>query len=211
VELSAEVSGEPRDAKLSFEWSFGDGASGGGRVVSHRFTRPGVYEAVVTVYGTDDSGGASAPLRITVGEPPHGEGPAGGGTGRRDQAPAHGPASGKEGGATAGEAAGASESASPAAGKTPASKSTGPQGAARARQPTQPPSSGSGDRISGTLVALRTGAALPGSSEPVRAALGAVARRGTDTAATPLGAVLGIVAALGLLGLGGHREIRALR
>lgn len=51
----------------SYEWSFGDGDSGSGVVVSHRFTAPGTYQVQLT--NTDDAGsiGRSAPAQLVVG------------------------------------------------------------------------------------------------------------------------------------------------
>ena len=45
-------------------WDFGDGSSGSGSVVSHQYTSPGVYTAVLRV--TNDAQVASASVRITV-------------------------------------------------------------------------------------------------------------------------------------------------
>jgi hypothetical protein len=81
---------------LSYSWRFGDGASASGEAVAHAFAAAGVYEAVVTVDGADDSGGASAPLRIRVGAPPTAAGDTGGGSGDRERAPAQGPTGGND-------------------------------------------------------------------------------------------------------------------
>jgi hypothetical protein len=113
---------------LRYSWRFGDGASASGQAVAHAFAAPGVYEAVVTVDGSDDSGGASAPLRVRVGAPPEAAGETGGGTGARDRAPAQGPADGPTGG-------GATDPATPApAGREPVQPARAPAG----REPVQP-------------------------------------------------------------------------
>ncbi|MCY4659706.1 MAG: M24 family metallopeptidase [Acidobacteria bacterium] len=54
----------------AYEWSLGDGATGSGRVLTHRYARAGAYAVTLTV--TDDRGGAATAAReVTVasGEP----------------------------------------------------------------------------------------------------------------------------------------------
>ncbi len=49
----------------SYDWGFGDGETGSGETVTHTYTRPGNYQAVLTV--TDDRGASdSAEVTITV-------------------------------------------------------------------------------------------------------------------------------------------------
>ena len=49
----------------TYSWNFGDGSTGTGRIVTHRFTTPGTY--VVTVTATDAAGAStSAPRAIPV-------------------------------------------------------------------------------------------------------------------------------------------------
>ncbi len=49
----------------AYEWSLGDGATGSGRVLTHRYARAGVYAVTLTV--TDDRGGAAtAAGEVTV-------------------------------------------------------------------------------------------------------------------------------------------------
>ncbi|MEZ4658352.1 MAG: PKD domain-containing protein [Caldilineaceae bacterium] len=49
---------------VTFNWSFGDGATGSGRVVSHAYSAPGDY--LVTVIATDDAGSSAASLTVHV-------------------------------------------------------------------------------------------------------------------------------------------------
>ena len=139
---------------LTYAWRFGDGASASGPAVGHAFAAAGVYEAVVTVDGTDDSGGSSAPLRIRVGKPPSAPGATGGGTGARRRAPAQGPARGSGDGSggrpsgsgssgssgSAGSSGPASSSPPPAVTSPPAPAATSPAPPPRAAAPRRPPS-----------------------------------------------------------------------
>jgi hypothetical protein len=101
VHFSAEVAGGAAQGRpLTFTWRFGDGAEKRGQAVAHVFRAAGVYEAVVSVDGSDDSGGSSLPLRIRVGAAREDDGDTGSGTGDRRRAPAQGPAEGSgDGGA----------------------------------------------------------------------------------------------------------------
>jgi hypothetical protein len=217
---------------LRWSWRFGDGASATGQAVAHAFTAPGVYEAVVTVDGSDDSGGASAPLRVRVGAPPKAPGETGGGSGERDRAPAQGPADApkdsKGGGSTtpapAARAPNAPAPAAPAPAPAPAtSPAPAPSAApapaprprarpapARRRRTTTPRPRPGGRVVRGTLVAASVPASLPGAT-PNAAAAQAAARRGTDPKRAPLAPAAGILVAIALVGLGAARERRAVR
>jgi len=144
LHLSAEVvSGAAPGTALRFTWRFGDGRSASGQAVSHAFDEPGVYEAVATVSGADDSGGASQPLRITVGRPPKARGDTGGGTADRRRAPAQGR---EQGGAdeNAAPAPAAPKAAAPnpntatATAPRAAPPATSPRRSARPRRTPQP-------------------------------------------------------------------------
>jgi hypothetical protein len=224
VTLSAEVIGSARGRGLRFEWTFGDGSRSSGPAVRHRYRSPGVYEAFVTVGGVDDSGGSSAPLLIRVGEPPTTPGDTGGGTGERRRSPAHGPARGTGAGGE-GEPSGSGSSTS--AGPTSSSPAP-PSGEPRPRSPSpssqqsaprsQRPARGTRRRsraldgavVRGTLVATRTTTPLAAGRSPSSGGP-AAARRGTDPRSDPFALAAGILAAVGLLGLGGRREWRELR
>jgi len=229
VRLSAEVRGAVRGRALSFRWAFGDGTDATGRAVRHSFRRAGVYEAVVTVDGVDDSGGASEPLRIRVGDPPRNPGDTGGGTGDRRQAPAQGPVNGSGGGGSGGSpapggsspagddgtAAGASSDAAGASSDA-AGSSSDDSGATPSRAGAAALSRHSGsDRraaapvIRGTLVSARVPAPAAAEVEASGTGAEAAARRGTDPDSDPFGWIAGLLAAGALVWLGGRRELRA--
>jgi hypothetical protein len=89
--LEARVTGAPTGTALAVRWRFGDGSEATGPAVSHRWRAAGVYSVVATAEGDDDSGGASEPLVVQVGPARERPGPAGGGGGDRERAPATGP------------------------------------------------------------------------------------------------------------------------
>jgi hypothetical protein len=211
VHLSAEVLGGAAPGhELTFVWSLGDGTRKRGPAVRHAYATPGVYEAVVTVTGSDDSGGSSTPLRLTVGDPPESAGDTGGGRGDRRRAPAQGPAEGPT-------STGAAASPTPAA---PGSPFTAPQTpdatpAPSDRQPApqrrvEPLARQESDTevVRGTLVSTDI-AALPGRPPPAGGPV--AARRGTEPRRGGIGPLAGILAAVAFVGLGIRRERRALR
>ena len=59
VEFDGGGSADPDGRVTSWEWDFGDGATGSGRAVRHAYAEPGRYEVALTV--RDDSG---APLNV---------------------------------------------------------------------------------------------------------------------------------------------------
>jgi PKD repeat protein len=68
VSFDGSHSSDPDGSIVSYQWSFGDGASASGATVNHRYNA-GTYTASLTV--TDDSGAtASATRQITAGAPP---------------------------------------------------------------------------------------------------------------------------------------------
>jgi hypothetical protein len=231
VNLTAVVTDSAPGNALSFAWTFGDGTGKPGEAARHRFRTPGVYEAVVTVTGADDSGGSSEPLRIRVGDPPKAAGGAGGGTGERRRSPTNGPA---RGGGTA-DAVTPSKPA-PSTTATPTLSTPAPaapttrraQPRRTSRPPRQRPAESARPRraalpgrrsrtlagpiIRGTLVGAWSTTPPPGpASAPSRVGESAAARRGTDPHSDAFAPVAGILVTVALLGLGAHRERRALR
>lgn len=68
VSFDGSSSSDPDGRITSYDWSFGDGASGSGESTSHTYTRAGTFTARLTV--TDDSGDTdSATQSITVEQP----------------------------------------------------------------------------------------------------------------------------------------------
>ena len=70
MRLDASTSSDPDGDALTFEWNFGDGGSlGSGAVVTHTYSTPGRYTAVVTV--REGRGGtATASIVIDAGNAP---------------------------------------------------------------------------------------------------------------------------------------------
>ena len=60
-----ELNGSPESAHLSYTWDFGDGTTGSGRRVYHRYSRTGVYLSKLTVTGANGKS-ATMTLPITV-------------------------------------------------------------------------------------------------------------------------------------------------
>ena len=66
VNFDASGSSDPDSDLLTYNWNFGDGGTGVGAFVQHRYQSTGTYDAVVTV--TDGRGGSdTANVRIDVG------------------------------------------------------------------------------------------------------------------------------------------------
>jgi PKD repeat protein len=63
VTLDGSQSSDPDDADLSFSWDFGDGARGGGRVVTHTYEREGTFQVSLEV---TDPHGATGRASATV-------------------------------------------------------------------------------------------------------------------------------------------------
>jgi PKD repeat protein len=69
VSFDGSHSADPDGSITSYQWAFGDGSTGSGATVSHRYGSAGTFQAKLTV--TDDSGGtASATRQITATAPP---------------------------------------------------------------------------------------------------------------------------------------------
>ena len=72
VAFDASRSSDPDRDQLSYEWRFGDGASGAGRALVHQYPGPGTYHGALRLM--DSSGqvgsGAVRPLEVYVKRPP---------------------------------------------------------------------------------------------------------------------------------------------
>jgi hypothetical protein len=231
VHFAAEVvSGATVGQALAYAWRFGDGATASGQTAAHAFAAPGVYEALVTVDGADDSGGSSAPVRIRVGAPPKTGGRGGVGTGDRRRSPAQGPAAGtgEAGGSAPATAAPAHTTPRPATTATTTTTASTPPPPTTSRRPVprpratrrarsrraaprgsaRAPGRGEDKPVRGVLVSARVPAALPGAAPPAPASPSAAARRGADDRNDPFAPAAGVLAAIALVGLGIRRERR---
>lgn len=63
-ELRAQGARDPEGQSLSYAWSFGDGSSGNGSPVKHRFSQAGTFRVVLTV--SDGKKTATAEADVTV-------------------------------------------------------------------------------------------------------------------------------------------------
>jgi large repetitive protein len=72
VAFDASRSSDPDGEQLTYEWQFGDGATGSGRALVHQYPGPGTYDAALRLL--DSSGqvgdGAVRPLQVFVKRPP---------------------------------------------------------------------------------------------------------------------------------------------
>ena len=72
VAFDASRSTDPDGDQLSYEWQFGDGATGSGRALVHQYPGPGTYDAALRVLDSSGQVGAGAvpPLQVFVKRPP---------------------------------------------------------------------------------------------------------------------------------------------
>ncbi len=232
VTLTGHVSGAtPSDGKLSYAWSFGDGTHGRtGVSVSHTFTASGNYPVVLSVTGTNGSGGVSRPLGIVVGAAPTVAGPAQStrGTSRQRRSASAGPQ--KSNGQTPGASSGGAPSSgnqgtnSQSGTNTPSNTNSAAarKGTAHSRSsghhPSTPhhrgtaPATGPGVVVNGRLIAYVT--PVP-ASQLITPAAQARPGHAPPTAApattSPLAAAGGICAIILLLGAGAGTEARSRR
>lgn len=69
VTFDATESTDPDGSVKSYNWSFGDGQTGGGQTIPHRFLSQGTYSVTLTV--TDNSGKSGSVSHTVIVEPPN--------------------------------------------------------------------------------------------------------------------------------------------
>jgi hypothetical protein len=196
VAFTAIVDRAGSGERLTYSWYFDDGHSGSGASASHSFAKRGSYDVVVGVTTPGDEVGASAVVTVQVGAPLSGPDRKGGGSDRGASAPDHG------------AAVGSTTEASPGGGPdtpTPAAQPPPPQPSAKQAPAKADPPAPAGDRVSGVLLSEDS------EARPLQAQATPAARTGDpggEGGGLP-GAALGLIAGLGLLGLGGLIEARS--
>jgi PKD repeat protein len=71
LELWANVTGGNVSSQLTTSWDFGDGGTGAGSPVTHRYSAPGTYLARADVHDTaGNAGSGNLSIRVTAGGPP---------------------------------------------------------------------------------------------------------------------------------------------
>jgi len=204
VHFSAVVAGAGAGEELTCSWYFDDGASAAGTEATHSFDKRGSYDVVVGVTSAGDAVGASAVVTIQVGPPLSGPDRRGGGESRATDATDHGAANGP--------GSGTGSSLDPAGGQvghTP--PDTRPPAASSVRRgtPDRPGSESRPQAPRGTLVAGElVSAEVESDSSPRQQAPARRGRLDSDGGGIP-GVVWGLLAAVGLLGLGGVIEARS--
>lgn len=199
VSFEAIVEQAGAGEQLTYSWYFDDGHSAGGASVTHSFAERGSYDVVVGVTSAGDSAGASAVVTVQVGAPLAGPDRKGGGTNEDAGAPDHGAATGT---------AGASPTAPSAGSPTPPPTAAPEAADGPDREPEQPQPEPAGKQVSGLLL---TSADI---SPPQPPAATPAARTGKLSGGDGGGGLsdtaVGVLAALGLLGLGALGEVRGL-
>jgi len=193
VEFSAVIERAGAGEQLTYSWYFDDGHSANGAQARHSFAKRGSYDVVVGVTTPGDKAGASAVVNIQVGAPPPGPDRKGGGRVDDAEAPDHGAVAGTHGAVPPGPAA-PSPSTAPA--------TSAPAEPAQAKGDQQPAPAQQGERVSGLLLDGTETAAEP--AKPVAARSGSLDEGGPGLS----GAALGLLATLGLLGVGALAESR---
>lgn len=210
VTFTAIVERAGSGEQLSYSWYFNDGHSARGETASHSFAKRGSYDVVLGVTTPGDSAGASAVVTIQVGAPLSGPNRKGGGRSRDAEAPDHGAATGTRGAVPPGPGspAPATTPATSAASHTPAARSypcpDSDQKCDRARERQRPPEQ---QRVSGVL--LTSAAAQQPVPPPETGAARAGSLGDPDGGAGLSDTALGLLATLGLLGLGALLEARS--
>jgi hypothetical protein len=198
VTFTAIVDRAGAGEQLSYSWYFDDGSSSTGARTRHRFSKRGSYDVVVGVTTPGDDTGASAVVTVQVGAPLSGPDRKGGGRNSDADAPDHGAAGGPSNGSSAG--GGDSTAAAEAAAPSRPQPDSHPKGA------QQPDELADGQRVSGVPI---SGERAPDPPEPAAAPAARAGRlsEGGGGASLP-DAALGLLATVGLLGLGALIEVR---
>jgi hypothetical protein len=97
IAFTARVDGVAAGEDVRVRWTFDDGETASGLRVRHAFEEPGTYKVVVGVTSDENPTGASAIVRIRVGEPAPAPDREGGGTNPDEEAPDSGAATGSRG------------------------------------------------------------------------------------------------------------------
>ncbi|MGX6446921.1 PKD domain-containing protein [Patulibacter sp. S7RM1-6] len=142
VAFTASV--EPERDGLTYEWHFGDDATGEGARASHRYAEPGTYEAYVTV--TDGTiSGTSEPITVRVGKAKEPEKASTSSGGASDGDSATGSStggstggSGSSGGASSGGSASGASPSSAGSSAAPPHSASAPRTTPRRRTPDEP-------------------------------------------------------------------------
>jgi hypothetical protein len=210
VAFSATVEGVGSGEQASYSWTFGDGErlTDAGAEVSHSFAEPGSYAIVVGVTTPGNETGASAVVRVQVGQASQG-GPnrEGGGNNKAKDAPEQGAADGPSG---SGTDSGASASLPPPASSFPEPvPAPEPEAQPPAETERAPEPGPEGEEVSGLLIGSTATAAPEAETPPEQQA---AARTGTPSDESAGGggglpvAAWGILASVGLLGAGALTE-----
>lgn len=215
VNFSATVEGAGTGEQIEFSWYFDDGMRASGKIVSHRFAKPGRYKIFVTVTGAGNETGTSNIVMVQVGDPAK-SGPdrKGGGTNKGENAPDHGAATGPATG-TPGESGSASFPPPPVESFPPPTESfPEPEPEPLPQPEPQPAPEPEGEPVSGVLLE-EGGTAAPepetgSEEEPAAARTGTLSEKGGGDGGGLPDAAIGFVITGALLGAGGLIEARNL-
>jgi len=210
VSFTATAEGAGAGEELTFSWYFDDGQSAEGPRVRHAFKRRGSFDVVVGVTTPTDRTGATAVVTIQVGEPIDGPNRKGGGRNRAAGAPDHGaadgPAKGSGRGLGSGSAGAAEAGATADAVPTPV-PAPAPKPAAPRREPPPTPTE-IGEPVSGELIGSPVDPSRP--AEQSRQAAARTGKLDENGGGGLSGTALGVLATLGLIGLGAGMEARGV-
>lgn len=205
VDFSAVVEQAGAGEQLAYSWYFDDGGSAEGAEASHSFAKRGSYDVVVGVTTAGNETGASAVVTVQVGAPLGGPNRKGGGTNEDANAPDHGAAEGPTSGTGSGY-----DSAAGAVGHAPPDTQPAAALSVRRGTPDRPkqdskPQVPPGDLVEGELVSAEASLPPQQAKQAEAARTGKLDGGGGDGGGIP-GAAWGILATLGLLGVGAVAE-----